>query len=275
MPADLDAAVRAVVPDVLAPGSGGAPGDPGPQPRGVVPRVGWRPDAVGRWSSPVARRLADTAGRPAGPLACHLAVALAERLGHVGSDAFVEVVGDGFLAVTPGRRDLAGVVTAVLAAGPAYGRPPDPVRALVVDPSVPQRRTPENPLFVVMWAHARCHVLPERHGAAGSSATPMTPPASTATSSPSPPSTAERLLVLRLADLPRAVLSAGGDPATVLRRLHEVALSAHRWLDELGALDGSDPPPRRAAGSPALAVAARVVLATGLDVLGLPAPDHL
>ena len=167
--------------------------------------------------------------------------------------------GDGFLLVTPDADGLRSVVTAVLAAGPGYGRPSRPVPSMVVDPTVPQRRTLDNLLFVVMWAHSRCCVVLNRKTTDGTAPAALT----------------EGVLVLLLADLPRALAAAGDDPAVVLRRLHEVAAATHAWLDESGDrdgwLDGSDV---RERGRLPLVEAVRQVLATGLDVLGLPAPTR-
>ncbi|WP_295701821.1 DALR anticodon-binding domain-containing protein, partial [Lapillicoccus sp.] len=248
MPEDLDAALSAAVRAVL-PGSAevarghlwhGRPDH-------------WRPDGRGRWSSPVALRVAAAAGMPVAPLATRLAASLGagltERLG-VAAGRAIEVGEGGFLVVTPGPDDCVAAVAAVLAGGPAYGRPTRPVSPMVVDPTVPQRRTPDNPRFVVMWAHARCCVVLDG----------VTTDGTAATATPTP---IERVLVLLLADLPRAITAAGDDPAGVLRRLLEVAAATHGWLDELPATD------RRAPGTRDLAEAARQVLAPGLDVLGL------
>ncbi len=164
---------------------------------------------------------------------------------------------DGFLVVTPGPEDCAATVTAVLAAGPASGRPARPVLPLAVDPTVPQRRTPDNALFDVMWAHARCCVALDR---AQTDATPQ------ADSLPTAVSAVERVLVVLLADFPRALATAGNDRAAVLRRLLEVAAATHRWFEDPSGLQPGRLTP---------VDAARQVLATGLDVLGLPAPARL
>lgn len=251
MPADLDAALRAAVRDVL-PGVAGVAGV-AEDAKGDLWR--WRPDGVGGWTSPAPRRLAAAARMPLPVLETRLAAAFVAALaGRLGGDADGAVgVGDGFLVVTPGAEALGSVVAAVLAVGPAYGRPDGPVSPLVVDPTVPQRRTPDNPLFVVMWAHARCAVLIDRATGDVERGIAVTP------------TTAERVLVLLLADLPRAVADAG-HPATLLRRVLEVADATHGWLAEF---EGPG------TGRPELVAAARQVLATGLDLLGLPAPDHL
>lgn len=253
--ATLELATAAVVRDVL-----------GPTNDVVGP---WRPTADGRWSSPAPVRLAAATGMPLVPLADRLAAALRARLGQPGGerapDAWGEVAvsATGFLLVTPGRGVLREVLVTVLGAGRAYARPHGSVPSLVMDPAVPVRRTRDSRLFVVMWAHARCCVVLDRVETV------------TASEAPGTPGTAgvpERVLVLLLADLPRALTAAGDDPTAVLRRLHEVAGATHQWLDRL---DPLGVPQRRAPEWWAAIEATRQVLATGLDVLGVSAPTRL
>lgn len=229
----------------------------------------WRPTVDGRWSSPAPVRLAAATGMPLAPLAARLAAALRARLGPVegehGPDAWGEVAVSetGLLLVTPGRGALREVVVTVLGAGPAYARPQGSVPFLVIDPAVPVRRTRDSRLFVVMWAHARCCAALHRVETVTASEAPGTP---------ATPGVHERVLVLLLADLPRALAAAGDDPTAVLRRLQEVAAATHHWLDRLDPLGIPQRPTPE--WRPAIE-ATRQVLATGLEVLGLPAPTRL
>lgn len=268
---DLRAYARTVTPDELAQLVGAvlveavAAGDLDVDPRArvVVTRPG--PGGHGDWSTPIALRLAAAAGMPS----THLAELLAERLGSAPGISRVVVSGDGFLDITVSDDPADAVVAAVLAERTAYGRGGD--GALVLGPpptwvqaAVNMPRTLANPVLLVQLAHARLTRLTRLTYHRASS--------TTVAGTADVPDATDRLvtgprqgLVGLLADVPGVVDRAVGadDPAVLGRHLERVAAAALAWLQVAPSQE------------PALAEAARVVLANGLRVLGTAAPEHI
>jgi arginyl-tRNA synthetase len=135
------------------------------------------------------------------------------------------------------------------------------------DVDLARRQTDENPIFYVQMAHARMSGIfrvaaraPE--SAAGDVALEALP-------------AAEDLdLLKRLAVFPEIVSRAARtrEPHRVTDYLEELSRAAHAWYHKCRVLGE---PPATEAARLALARAARIVLANGLGLLGLSAPDRM
>jgi len=137
----------------------------------------------------------------------------------------------------------------------------------VFDVDLARKQTDENPVFYVQMAHARMtgifRVAGIEPDAAGHTAEVGALPA---------PEDAE--LLKQLSRFPEVVVTAArvGEPHRVTGYLEELARSAHHWYHHCRVL-GEAPPTERA--RLVLARAARIVLANGLRLLGLHAPDRM
>lgn len=223
---------------------------------GVVRPVHLVPAPVGPgWHSAQAIRVSRAAGVPPRELAARVADGLAARP----EVASAGVVGDGMVHVVL-TAVASGAVVALVRGDPAYGRGvvgvPGPVPAL----PVPGERVRSHPVFGAVWAHARA-----LSAAAGGDGSPEVGPWLA--------SPAEDALLTALAAFPDDVLRAP-DRAALLRRVVALAVRTHAWLDDEPVVPRTvaDPvePVHRARS--ALTAATAQVLATGLDLLGLPAP---
>jgi len=133
------------------------------------------------------------------------------------------------------------------------------------------RRTSDNPVFYVQYAHARLASL-QRNAAdlgirRGESydAELLTHPR-------------EADVLGALGEFPRVVASAAElrEPHRVARYLEELAGTYHRFYDSCRVLPvGSEPPPEVTVARLWLCAATRVVLANGLGLLGVSAPDRM
>jgi len=133
------------------------------------------------------------------------------------------------------------------------------------------RRTSDNPVFYVQYAHARLASL-QRNAAdlgirrGGSyDAELLTHPR-------------EADVLGALGEFPRVVASAAElrEPHRVARYLEELAGTYHRFYDSCRVLPvGSEPPPEVTVARLWLCAATRVVLANGLGLLGVSAPDRM
>ncbi|MBY8888642.1 arginyl-tRNA synthetase [Streptomyces sp. PTM05] len=194
----------------------------------------------------------------------------------------------------PRAAAVADALTRMLRACGAHEGPPAPVRvrpaptplpaltadalrwALVrppardtpaLDPAVLLSQRHANPLFRIQYAHARAHAL--LRGAAALGITP-------ADGAPGHP--AELALLAVLADHPRVVTAAARDraPDRLARALESTADAFFDFHDACPALPFGDEKPSAAHRVRlALADAAAPVLAGGLALLGIGAPDHL
>lgn len=138
-----------------------------------------------------------------------------------------------------------------------------------------------NPLFRVRYAHARTRALLRNahdlgfglSGTPGATSAPAVPP-----ESPGHPHPAETSLLGLLADHPRVVETAARHraPDRVARHLESVAEAYFRVHDTWPALPRGDEKPSAAhVARLRLAEATGIVLAGGLNLLGISAPDHL
>ena len=133
------------------------------------------------------------------------------------------------------------------------------------------QRTSDNPVFYVQYAHARLASL-QRNAAdlgirRGESydAELLTHPR-------------EADVLGALGEFPRVVASAAElrEPHRVARYLEELAGTYHRFYDSCRVLPvGSEPPPEVTVARLWLCAATRVVLANGLGLLGVSAPDRM
>jgi arginyl-tRNA synthetase len=176
--------------------------------------------------------------------------------------------------MTPAGR--AAVVAEVL--DPAYGVDGAAVRAAApegpgdaaryalirsVDPALLVRRVPENPLFRVRYAHARAVALARNAADLGVVAAPGPLGAP-----------AEVALVRGLAEFPAAVRA--GEPQRVARHLEALADAVLALPETCPVLPrGDEPVTDLHRARLASVAAARRVLATGLGLLGLGAPDRI
>jgi arginyl-tRNA synthetase len=222
-----------------------------------------------------------------------LAAALAEGLtGRPGISA-VEVAGPGFLNI---RVDATSLPAEILSAGRGYGRSPAhdaAVRATLPDttgalpdttgalpdttgelrfavihsPGEPDiehwtRHRADNPAYQVRHAHARAAAaLPAGPESAGPES--AGPQSAGPTNPENQPTNAERELVHLLGEFPAIV--ARGQARAVARYLGRLADAYHSFAD------GRPASPRAAA----ITQATRVVLANGLDLLGVDAPERM
>jgi arginyl-tRNA synthetase len=132
------------------------------------------------------------------------------------------------------------------------------------------RQNDENPVFYVQYAHARiCSVLAQWQPAAGDAAAALSAADLARLVAPS-----ERALLLKLADYPTVLTRASMEfaPHDVAFYLRELAGAFHGWyaaerflVDDAGL----------AAARMALLTATRLVLRSGLGVLGVGAPDAM
>jgi arginyl-tRNA synthetase len=135
------------------------------------------------------------------------------------------------------------------------------------DVDLARKQTEENPIFYVQMAHARMSGIfrvadrsPESVGAE--------------VALEALPATEDLELLKKLAVFPEVVSRAasGREPHRVTDYLEELARVAHGWYHKCRVLGE---PPATEAARLALARAARVVLANGLRLLGLSAPDRM
>ena len=151
----------------------------------------------------------------------------------------------------------------------ALGRSPAD-SPLTLDPEILQKRTNDNPVFYVQYAHARTGAV--ARNAAESGVTRDAFDASLLTHE------TESILLAALADFPRVVRQAAElrEPHRIARYLEELAGSYHRWYDAcrvspFGDEDVTDLHRTRLW----LNDATGQVLRNGLDLLGVSAPERM
>ncbi|MDQ2757459.1 MAG: DALR anticodon-binding domain-containing protein [Actinomycetota bacterium] len=216
------------------------------------------------WRSPVALRLAPSLGRSSRDLA-HEAAARLRGHPDVGS---VQVLGYGMLEVVLTPRAAGIVVTRVMAGETEvdlavltgrFATPPLPG---------PGRRRRDDPVFAVVWAHARARTVlslaaGEGIGPAGAVGDLLAGPA-------------EMALLTALAAFPHDVSRATrtGDAGSLLLRLVGLAGRTHDWLDLESVVPWRKDEPVTAVhhARVALAAAAAACLVRGLRLLDLPRP---
>jgi len=149
---------------------------------------------------------------------------------------------------------------------------------LDIDVDLWAKATNDNPVFYVQYAHAR--VASILRNAAGLDLAPAT--VSTGSTTDFDPALLshekEGELLRALAEFPRVVAAAAQlrEPHRVARYLEETAASYHRFYDNCRVLPMGDEEPTALHRARLLLVdATRVVLANGLDLLGVSAPERM
>ncbi|PWB96212.1 arginine--tRNA ligase [Salinibacterium hongtaonis] len=141
---------------------------------------------------------------------------------------------------------------------------------LTLDPEVLQRRTNDNPVFYVQYAHARTNQVSRNAEAAGVSRDTFD--ASLLSHE------TESILLGSLAEFPRIVLQAAElrEPHRVARYAEELAGAYHRWYDNCRVTPQGDAPVEAVHGTRLwLNDATGQVLRNALDLLGVDAPERM
>ncbi|MBL1065320.1 arginine--tRNA ligase [Streptomyces sp. 7-21] len=225
-----------------------------------------------RWATGIALKLAG----PAGMDARRVAEVLRARLRALPGVRGVEIGGPGFLTVTLPEEAANDLISALLARPRPVPHPEDTARDIARwaaatgwrpdDPRLLIQREPDNPLFLVRYAHARARAV--ERGAAALGVRPE-PGAGAGGSAYGYPYRSERALLAALGE------SDGGREAvpSVLTAVGDALLETER---ERPALPCGDEKPQAAHRARlALAQAAGTVLAGGLHRLGVCAPELL
>ncbi|WP_462186536.1 MULTISPECIES: DALR anticodon-binding domain-containing protein [unclassified Frankia] len=147
-----------------------------------------------------------------------------------------------------------------------------PDSALELDPDLMARQTSDNPVFYVQYAHARISSLLRNAESLGLTA--ATEPVDVALLT----QPREGELLRALGEFPRVIESAARlrGPHRLARYLEELAGVYYRFYDSCRVLPQGDAEPGPATGARLLLVAAtRVVLANGLGLLGVSAPERM
>lgn len=220
-----------------------------------------------------------------------------ESLGGQVSSAATRAESLGGQAPAPASQDPGGNVLAP-PPGPPHPPPapppphhplgPDATRWALLRPPVEDvpRLTPDlldqresNPLFRIRYARARAHALVGNARDLGVRIEePEGPDAPTADAPPYHPHPAETELLGLIADYPRVIETAARrrGPDRLARHLERLADAFFRFHDECPPLPKGDEKPSAAhAARIRLADATGVVLAGGLRLLGISAPDHM
>ena len=143
-------------------------------------------------------------------------------------------------------------------------------QTLDIDLEQLSRRTNDNPVFYVQYAHARTRQIVKNAELAGV-ATDVFDPSLLSHES-------ESILIAKLAEFPRVLASAAEfrEPHRVARYLEDVAGSFHRWYDACRVIPLSgDSVTDLHHSRLALNLAVSVVLRNGLGLLGVTAPERM
>jgi arginyl-tRNA synthetase len=141
---------------------------------------------------------------------------------------------------------------------------------LSLDPEILTKRSNDNPVFYVQYAHARTHQVARNAGDSGVSRETFDPALLVEPS--------ESALISSLADFPRVVTQAAElrEPHRVARYLEEVAGVYHRWYDQARVTpQGDDPVLPVHHTRLSLNNATGQVLRNGLFLLGVSAPERM
>ncbi|KDA04812.1 arginine--tRNA ligase [Microbacterium sp. CH12i] len=141
---------------------------------------------------------------------------------------------------------------------------------LDLDPELLQKRTNDNPVFYVQYAHARTHNVGRNAADSGVDRSEFAPETLTHES--------ESALLGVLQEFPRIVAFAAQvrEPHRVARYLEELAGLYHRWYDSCRVIPLSDGPIETVHRTRLwLNDAAGQVLRNGLDLLGVSAPERM
>jgi arginyl-tRNA synthetase len=141
---------------------------------------------------------------------------------------------------------------------------------LTIDPEILQRRTNDNPVFYVQYAHARTSAVARNASAAGVDRSSFAPELLD--------HEAESALLGALQEFPRIVAQAAElrEPHRVARYIEEVAGLYHRWYDNCRVLPLGDEPVGDLHRTRLwLNDATGQVIRNGLDLLGVSAPERM
>ena len=141
---------------------------------------------------------------------------------------------------------------------------------LSLDPEILTKRSNDNPVFYVQYAHARTHQVARNAAAAGITREIFEPGTLTHDT--------ESTLIASLGDFPRVVAQAAElrEPHRVARYLEEVASVYHRWYDACRVTPQGDDPMEAVHGTRLwLNDATGQVLRNGLAMLGVSAPERM
>ena len=141
---------------------------------------------------------------------------------------------------------------------------------LSLDPEILTKRSNDNPVFYVQYAHARTHQVARNAVAAGVTREIFEPGTLTHDT--------ESTLIASLGDFPRVVAQAAElrEPHRVARYLEEVASVYHRWYDACRVTPQGDDPIEAVHGTRLwLNDATGQVLRNGVAMLGVSAPERM
>jgi len=141
---------------------------------------------------------------------------------------------------------------------------------LSLDPEILTKRSNDNPVFYVQYAHARTHQVARNAAAAVVTRETFEPGTLTHDT--------ESTLIASLGDFPRVVAQAAElrEPHRVARYLEEVASVYHRWYDACRVTPQGDDPMEAVHGTRLwLNDATGQVLRNGLAMLGVSAPERM
>ena len=141
---------------------------------------------------------------------------------------------------------------------------------LTLDPEILQKRTNDNPVFYVQYAHARTHNVARNAAASGVDRSEFAPESLTHET--------EAALLGALQEFPRIVAFAAEvrEPHRVARYLEELAGLYHRWYDSCRVIPlGDDPVEAVHRTRLWLNDATGQVLRNGLDLVGVSAPERM
>ena len=141
---------------------------------------------------------------------------------------------------------------------------------LTIDPEILQRRSNDNPVFYVQYAHARTTQLALNAAASGVDRSSFAPELLTHET--------ESALLGALQDFPRIVAQAAElrEPHRVARYLEELAGLFHRWYDNCRVVPLGDEPIGDLHRTRLwLNDATGQVIRNGLDLLGVSAPERM
>jgi arginyl-tRNA synthetase len=141
---------------------------------------------------------------------------------------------------------------------------------LTLDPEVLQKRTNDNPVFYVQYAHARTHNVARNAATSGVDRSEFAPELLNHET--------ESALLGGLQEFPRIVRQAADlrEPHRVARYIEELAGLYHRWYDNCRVIPlGDDPVTDLHRTRLWLNDATGQVLRNGLDLLGVSAPERM
>ena len=141
---------------------------------------------------------------------------------------------------------------------------------LTLDPEILQKRTNDNPVFYVQYAHARTHNVARNAAASGIERSAFAPELLTHET--------ESALLGALQEFPRLVAYAADvrEPHRIARYLEELAGLYHRWYDNCRVIPLGDEQPTDLHRTRLwLNDATGQVLRNGLDLLGVSAPERM